>query len=132
MCNLCNLHREMQKVYKRSHSSILCQEGGSTIIRGQDPIQQNFAETLPTEMSVRIFSELDLKSLCWASLTCKRWNGIIEDNDYLWRNQCLTVLAICRREVDGDRQNGYSWKVCVIASCSIKLLVIDILVYNIE
>lgn len=107
----------MQNVYKRSHSIILSQGGWSTI-HGHDPLQQNFAETLPTEMSVRIFSELDLRSLCRASLTCKHWNGIIEGNDYLWRNQCLTVLAICRRDVDGDRQNGYSWKVCVMTPFS--------------
>ncbi|KAA0722023.1 F-box only protein 48 [Triplophysa tibetana] len=103
----------MQNVYKRSHTLILGQEGGSTI-HGHDQLKQNFVETLPTEMSVRIFSELDLRSLCRASLTCKHWNGIIEGNDFLWRNHCLTVHAICRRDVDGDRQNGYSWKVTLL------------------
>ncbi|NXA39304.1 FBX48 protein, partial [Eudromia elegans] len=24
---------------------------------------------------------------------------------------CLTVRAVCRREIDCDRRNGYSWKV---------------------
>ncbi|XP_051983615.1 F-box only protein 48 [Xyrauchen texanus] len=104
----------MHKVCKRSNSAIFIQEGGSTMILGQNPLQQNFAETLPAEMSVRIFSELDLRSLCQASLTCKQWNGIIENSDLLWRSHCLTVLAICRGEVDGDRLDGYSWKVTLV------------------
>lgn len=105
----------MQNVCKRSKSAIFRPEGDSPMIPGgQDPLQQNFAETLPTEMSVRIFSELDIRSLCRASLTCRQWNDIIEGSDHLWRSHCLTVLAVCRREVNGDRLNGCSWKVCVI------------------
>lgn len=72
---------------------------------------QNFAETLPTEMSVHIFSELDAVSLCSASQTCRLWNHIIEDSEQLWRRQCLLVRAVCQREVDGDRRDGLSWKV---------------------
>lgn len=101
----------MQNVCKRSNSAIFSSDGGSTMIL-EVPLQQNFTETLPTEMSVRIFSELDVRSLCRASLTCKHWNDIIEGSDQLWRSHCLTVLAICRREVDGDRLDGCSWKVC--------------------
>lgn len=119
----------MQNVYKRSHTIVLGQEGGSTI-HDHDSLKQNFVETLPTEMSLRIFSELDLRSLCRASLTCKHWNGVIEGNDFLWRNHCLTVHAICRRDVDGDRQNGYSWKVCVNTALSHANS--DDLVYNIK
>ncbi|KAL0203033.1 hypothetical protein M9458_001051, partial [Cirrhinus mrigala] len=101
----------MQNVCKRSNNAIFSPDGGSIMIPGgQDPLQQNFTETLPTEMSVRIFSELDVRSLCRASLTCKHWNDIIEGSDQLWRSHCLTVLAICRREVDGDRLDGCSWK----------------------
>lgn len=74
--------------------------------------QQDFTEALPPEMSLRIFSELDISSLCCAALTCKQWNRLIEDNDHLWRNHCLTVLAVCHKEVSGDRQEGLSWKVC--------------------
>lgn len=72
---------------------------------------QNFTEALPAEMSVKIFSELDVKSLCHASLTCKHWNAIIEADEHLWKSHCLSVLSVCHREVDGDRQNGLSWKV---------------------
>ncbi|XP_068178176.1 F-box only protein 48 isoform X2 [Antennarius striatus] len=71
----------------------------------------NFAETLPTEMSVRIFSELDAGSLCSASETCRLWRDIIEESDHLWRGACLQVRAVCRREVDRDRRDGLSWKV---------------------
>lgn len=106
---------EMQNACKRSKSAIFGPEGDSPVIPAvQDPLQQNFAETLPTEMSVRIFSELDVRSLCRASVTCRHWNDIIEGSDHLWRSHCLTVLAVCRREVNGDRLDGCSWKVCVI------------------
>lgn len=120
----------MQNVCKRSKSAIFRAEGDSPMIPGgQDPLQQNFAETLPTEMSVRIFSELDIRSLCRASLTCRQWNDIIEGSDHLWRSHCLTVLAVCRREVNGDRLNGCSWKVCVIC-CILYLSLLFVYVYS--
>lgn len=77
----------------------------------RDPPPHNFAETLPTEMSVKIFCELDAESLCSASCTCKLWHDIIEESEQLWRKQCLLVRAICQREVDSDRRDGLSWKV---------------------
>ncbi|XP_063066194.1 F-box only protein 48 [Engraulis encrasicolus] len=79
-----------------------------------DQQKNNFAESLPPEMSVRIFSELDVHSLCQASLTCQQWHQLIEGNDHLWRPHCLTVLALCSREVTGDRQDGLSWKVTLV------------------
>ncbi|NXS10998.1 FBX48 protein, partial [Neodrepanis coruscans] len=27
---------------------------------------------------------------------------------------CLAVRAVCRREIDGDRGNGYSWKITLL------------------
>ncbi|XP_062396419.1 F-box only protein 48 [Sardina pilchardus] len=81
-------------------------------MRGEE--QQNFTRALPPEMSLRIFSELDVRSLCRASLTCKQWNGLIEGSDSLWRNHCLTVLAVCNKEVTGDLQDGLSWKVTLV------------------
>ncbi|XP_076584679.1 F-box only protein 48 [Chaetodon auriga] len=79
-----------------------------------DTPPQNFAETLPTEMSLKIFGELDAESLCSASRTCKLWHHIIEDSEQLWRSQCLLVRAVCEREVDSDRKNGLSWKVTLV------------------
>uniref|UniRef100_A0A3Q3SMW9 F-box protein 48 n=1 Tax=Mastacembelus armatus TaxID=205130 RepID=A0A3Q3SMW9_9TELE len=79
-----------------------------------DPPSRNFAETLPTEMSVKIFCELDAESLCSASRTCKLWHHIIEDSEQLWRRQCLLVRALCQREVDTDRRDGLSWKVTLV------------------
>lgn len=80
----------------------------------------NFTETLPTEISVKIFSELDVRSLCHASVTCKLWNVIIEGSDNLWKSHCVSMLAVCHREVDGDRRDGLSWKVghtmCMVLS----------------
>lgn len=78
------------------------------------PRSQNFAETLPAEMSVRIFRELDAESLCRASRTCKLWNAIIEQSELLWRQQCMLVRAVCQREVDRDRGDGLSWKVTLL------------------
>ncbi|XP_066505191.1 F-box only protein 48 [Hoplias malabaricus] len=99
----------MQDVSRRNRDICIVCEKGSTLIP-----HQNFTETLPTEMSVRIFSELDLRSLCHASLTCRQWNNIIESSDYLWRTHCLTVLAVCQKDVDGDRKDGLSWKVTLV------------------
>lgn len=89
---------------------LLCKRGPSMTSPGEVPCQ-NFAETLPTEMSVKIFSELDAESLCSASRTCKLWHHIIEESQQLWRRHCLLVRAICQKEVDSDRRNGLSWKV---------------------
>ncbi|KAI4832327.1 hypothetical protein KUCAC02_015299, partial [Chaenocephalus aceratus] len=74
----------------------------------------NFAETLPTEMSERIFGELDTESLCSAALTCRLWHDIIEESEQVWRNQCSLVSAVCQREVDSDRRDGLSWKVTLV------------------
>jgi len=72
---------------------------------------QNFAERLPWEVSQDIFSRLDARSLCSASLTCSTWRSIIEDSDRLWRTSCLQLRSVCSREVDRDRGDGLSWKV---------------------
>ncbi|KAM9313765.1 F-box only protein 48 isoform 1-T4 [Pholidichthys leucotaenia] len=83
------------------------------------PLHWNFAETLPTEMSIQIFGELDTASLCSAALTCRRWNQIIEGSERLWRQQCMMVRAVCQREVDRDRHHGLSWKVTVARNYSL-------------
>ncbi|XP_026215171.1 F-box only protein 48 [Anabas testudineus] len=92
---------------------VLCQRGPS-LMSVSETAHQNFVETLPTEMSVKIFGELDTESLCSASRTCKLWHHIIEGNEQLWRRQCLLVRAICQREVDSDRRDGLSWKVTLV------------------
>lgn len=74
-------------------------------------IQGDFVQLLPLEISLRIFHELDIQSLCNAAVTCKMWNQTIENCDHLWKHHCLSVRALCQREIDTDRGNGYSWKV---------------------
>ncbi|XP_053140481.1 F-box only protein 48 isoform X2 [Hemicordylus capensis] len=76
--------------------------------------QEDFVQLLPLEVSLKIFSELDIQSLCNAAMTCKTWNCTIENCDYLWKHHCLSVRAICQREIDCDRGNGYSWKVTLL------------------
>ncbi|MEQ2178674.1 hypothetical protein GOODEAATRI_016582 [Goodea atripinnis] len=92
----------------------LLREGRASLKSLDASSSQNFAETLPTEVSVRIFGELDAESLCRASRTCKLWHSIIDQSEHLWRQQCLLVRAICQREVDSDRSGGLSWKVTLV------------------
>ncbi|XP_058692141.1 F-box only protein 48 [Poecile atricapillus] len=74
----------------------------------------DFVSALPPEISSRIFSGLDVESLCHASVTCKGWHRAIEGNERLWRHHCLAVRAVCQREIDSDRGNGYSWKITLL------------------
>ncbi|XP_030635805.1 F-box only protein 48 [Chanos chanos] len=106
----------MQYDWKRDTCTCQIYQGrpSLSLIFADDASKQNFAEALPTEMSLKIFSELDVRSLCSASLTCKQWNDIIEKSDHLWRSHCQSMMAVCHREVNGDRQNGYSWKVTLV------------------
>ncbi|KAL3066418.1 hypothetical protein OYC64_016385 [Pagothenia borchgrevinki] len=93
----------------------LCSKRRASLMSTCDvPPPQNFAETLPTEMSERIFGELDTESLCSAALTCRLWHDIIEESEQVWRDQCSLVRAVCQREVDSDRRDGLSWKVTLV------------------
>ncbi|KAM9857348.1 F-box only protein 48 [Aulostomus maculatus] len=104
----------MQHDPTRTFPGVFVWEGRGCLIATGVTHPQNFAETLPTEMSVKIFGELDAGSLCSASQTCKLWHDIIEECEQLWRRQCLLVRAVCQREVDGDRREGLSWKVTLV------------------
>lgn len=82
--------------------------------------ENNFVELLPQELTFKIFSQLDIRSLCRASLTCRSWNYTIRNCDSLWKPHCMTVRAVCRREIDDDLESGYSWRVSLIfAICSV-------------
>ncbi|XP_055521368.1 F-box only protein 48 [Leucoraja erinacea] len=74
----------------------------------------NFALLLPQELILKIFSELDIQSLTNAAMTCGKWNDLIEDDDFLWRDHCLTTLAVCERELQRDQANGFSWKTILV------------------
>ncbi|XP_062974603.1 F-box only protein 48 [Elgaria multicarinata webbii] len=76
--------------------------------------QRDFVQLFPLEVSLKIFSKLDIQSLCKASMTCRNWNQTIENCDNLWKPHCLSVRVVCQREIDGDRRNGYSWKVTLL------------------
>lgn len=104
----------MQYVSKRNSIAYFVCERSPILTSAKETCPHNFAEIMPTEMSLKIFSELDIDSLCSALLTCKLWHQIIEDSDHLWRNHCLTVQAFCQQKVDGDRQYGLSWKVTLV------------------
>ncbi|XP_028270490.1 F-box only protein 48 isoform X2 [Parambassis ranga] len=104
----------MQHEPARTPPVFLLYEGTPPLTSAHGTPPQNFAETLPTEMSVRIFGELDTESLCIAAQTCRLWHDIIEQSEQLWRRLCLLVRAVCQREVDGDRRDGLSWKVTLV------------------
>ncbi|XP_007968587.1 F-box only protein 48 [Chlorocebus sabaeus] len=76
--------------------------------------ENNFVELLPQELTFKIFSQLDIRSLCRASLTCRSWNYTIRNCDSLWKPHCMTVRAVCRREIDDDLESGYSWRVILL------------------
>ncbi|XP_045436798.1 uncharacterized protein LOC118717769 isoform X2 [Pipistrellus kuhlii] len=43
-------------------------------------------------------------------MTCVSWFDTIRNNDFLWKPHCLAIQDVCKREVDDDQKNGYSWK----------------------
>ncbi|KAK1803023.1 hypothetical protein P4O66_021560 [Electrophorus voltai] len=104
----------MQHVLNWNPDTCAIHGGGSALASVGGVPDGSFVATLPTEMSVRIFGELDVRSLCRASLACRQWNCIIEGTEGLWRSHCLSMLAICHREVDGDRRDGLSWKITLV------------------
>ncbi|XP_015279828.1 PREDICTED: F-box only protein 48 [Gekko japonicus] len=75
---------------------------------------KDFVQFLPLEICLKIFSQLDIQSLCNAAMTCQSWNRTLESCDHLWKQHCLIVRVVCQREIDGDRGNGYSWKVTLL------------------
>ncbi|XP_062303814.1 F-box only protein 48 [Osmerus eperlanus] len=111
----------MQHVFKKSSNTYFVSEERPTLSFNEETYQ-NFAETLPTEISLKIFRQLDTHSLCNALLTCKLWYHIIEDSDHIWRDHCLVVRAVCQRQIDGDRQCGMSWKVTLVRNYKRSLL----------
>lgn len=73
--------------------------------------QNNFFKWLPQEIALHIFRQLDIQSLCKASMTCMSWSDTIRNNDsFLWKPHCEAIQAVCKREVDADRKSGYSWR----------------------
>ncbi|XP_004636249.2 F-box only protein 48 isoform X2 [Octodon degus] len=81
--------------------------------------QKNFIELLPPEITLRIFSQLDdIQSFYRAFMTCRRWNYIIENNDFLWKPHCLALEYVCQ-EVDNDQNCGYSWRDILRRNCQI-------------
>lgn len=82
--------------------------------------QNNFFEGLPLEVTLCIFSRLDVQSLCRASMTCWSWNYKIRINDSLWKPHCSAIRAVCKKEIDDDLKSGYSWRVSLIfVVCSV-------------
>ncbi|XP_006863061.1 PREDICTED: F-box only protein 48 [Chrysochloris asiatica] len=76
--------------------------------------ENNYFEQLPPEVILNIFGQLDIQSMCRASMTCRSWNDVIRNSDFLWKPHCLAVRTVCQREVDEDLKSGHSWRVTLL------------------
>ncbi|PNI66512.1 FBXO48 isoform 1 [Pan troglodytes] len=106
----------MHKNSKRNNNSGVSHTEANSVDaeKEKNESQNNFFELLPAEITFKIFSQLDIRSLCRASLTCRSWNDTIRNSDSLWKPHCMTVRAVCRREIDDDLESGYSWRVILL------------------
>ncbi|XP_054853783.1 F-box only protein 48 [Eublepharis macularius] len=99
---------------QNTHPVAACKKFSVPSEENQKTSPKDFVQLLPLEISMKIFSQLDIQSLCHAAMTCKSWNHTLEACDNLWKHHCLTVRSVCQREIDGDRGNGYSWKITLL------------------
>ncbi|XP_007938328.1 F-box only protein 48 [Orycteropus afer afer] len=106
----------MQKNSKRSNNSRVSDIDLNSvdIEEKKKESQNNYFELLPPEVTLNIFRQLNIQSLCRASMACRSWNDMIRNSDSLWKPHCLTVRAVCQREIDGDLEDGYSWRVTLL------------------
>ncbi|XP_023079809.1 F-box only protein 48 [Piliocolobus tephrosceles] len=106
----------MHKNSKRNSNSRVSHTEANSVDaeKEKNESENNFVELLPQELTFKIFSQLDIRSLCRASLTCRSWNYAIRNSDSLWKPHCMTVRAVCRREIDDDLESGYSWRVILL------------------
>ncbi|XP_003793501.1 F-box only protein 48 [Otolemur garnettii] len=102
----------MRKISMRNNNSTASNIGLNSVNakEEQNESQNNFVELLPPEMTFKIFSQLDIQSLCRASLTCWSWYYAIRNSDLLWKSHCLIVKTVCPREINDDEGSGYSWR----------------------
>ena len=103
----------MKKNSKGNHASRVSDIEWNSVAaeREKKECPNNFVELLPPEVTFKIFSQLDIRSLCRASVTCRSWNHAIRHSDSVWKPHCLTVRAVCQREIDDDLESGYPWRV---------------------
>ncbi|XP_059043838.1 F-box only protein 48 [Mustela lutreola] len=106
----------MQKNSERNHNSRISgiELNSVDAEKEKKKSQNNFVELLPPEVTFKIFSQLDIGSLCRASLTCKSWNNIVRNSDSLRKPHCLTLGTVCQREIDDDLESGYSWRISLV------------------
>ncbi|XP_060268014.1 F-box only protein 48 isoform X1 [Ovis aries] len=109
-------YQAMKKNSKRNHASRVSDIESNSVDAEKEKkeCQNNFVELLPPEVTFKIFSQLDIRSLCRASATCRSWNHAIRHSDSLWKPHCLTVRAVCQREIDDDLESGYPWRIILL------------------
>ena len=55
-----------------------------------DLTEGSLTELLPTELCVEILKNLDIKDVLAMSLTCHKWNDIVNNTDILWKRLAET------------------------------------------
>ncbi|KAM8945452.1 F-box only protein 48 [Pelodytes ibericus] len=79
----------------------------------RDEIQddnKSYFDCLPTEIVYLVLAQLDLRSLCIVSTTCRLLNQMVDNHDVLWKKHCLDLIAIRPSDIQKDQNNGYTWK----------------------
>ena len=71
----------------------------------------DFVGVLPDEICLKIFSYLDVKSLCRSLQTCWKWNGFIEGCASLWRAHYRIYKSLVPSAPSCKRRNSDGhWK----------------------
>ena len=71
----------------------------------------DFVKVLPTEITLKIFENTDVKSLCLASQACRSWRNFINHCDLLWKIKCKTFD---QNDVAKDAKEGLRWRAILI------------------
>lgn len=71
----------------------------------------DFVKTLPTEITLKIFETMDVKSLCKASQVSRSWRNLINNCDLLWRLKCQ---KFDKKDVESDVKEGLRWRAILI------------------
>ena len=76
-----------------------------------DENAMDFIGLLPNEICLKIFSFLDVKSLCRSQRTCSKWRGFLENYSSLWRAQYNLYKSFIVNVIPRKRANcETNWK----------------------
>jgi F-box and WD-40 domain protein CDC4 len=71
----------------------------------------DFLALLPAELGHNIISHLDLRSLCRASQTSKKWRQIIDSDEKIWKNLLIAEgFSLPQEELSRAILEGWGWQ----------------------